>query len=179
MEHLHPEVILAKTDIPHDSARASVTLRSSRAGSYEEFEALLIAYVSHHTEKIYGMAYPPDLCLSIARKHLDQAVGFDNAAYIALSGSEGGMHTLLNHISDGFKQEAKQAYYNWILDSFVSPLNFEQIVEVMREFKERLIGYSPASMRFISPEQMAGSYKNILWRHIDSLSRNRNLWDYR
>jgi hypothetical protein len=178
MAHLDPRVVIEKTEIPHDNARASCTLQSSTVKDHPEFEELIIAYVAHHTEQIYSMAYPPDICLTRARSFLDNSIGFDNAVFMAMSGSEGGMNTVLNNICDGFKQEAKQAYFRYTIDQFIDPLTFEQVVEVMTEFKQSLGGYSPESFGYISPEQMAGNYRDILWNYINSLTRYRNLWAY-
>jgi hypothetical protein len=41
MSYLHPRVIIAKIDEPHDTARGSYVLRSSIAGSYAEFERIV------------------------------------------------------------------------------------------------------------------------------------------
>lgn len=178
MQHLNPRTVIEKTEIPHDNARAGCTLQSSVVSSHSEFEDLLIAYVAHHMQETLGRAPPPEFCLDKARRFLEHSVGFDNAVFMAMSGSEGGMPNVLNQVSDGFKQEAKQAYFSYILDRYIDPLSFEDTVEVMRELKERIGAYSPQAFGYIEPEQMAGSYRDILWRYIDSLSRYRNLWKY-
>ena len=175
---LNPRTILKKTQIPHDNARASVTLQYSTVSNYHEFEDLSIAYVSHHTYMILGTALPPELCLDKARKFLDQSIGWDNAVYIAMSGDDGGMPNVLNQINDGFKNEAKSAYITYFVDKHIDALDFSQVVGVMSEIKERIRVYSPESFQYISPEQMSANYRDILWKYIDSVSRHRNLWDY-
>ncbi len=178
MQHLHPRVIIEKTEVPHDNARANCTLQSSTVGSHREFEDILIAYVTHHMEETLGMAPPPEFCLDKARRFVDSAIGFDNAVFMGMSGAEGGMSNVLNQVCDGFKNEAKQAYIAYILDRYIDPLSFEEVVEVMRELKEKIGAYSPDSFGYVAPEQMAGNYRDILWRYIDSLGRYRNLWTY-
>lgn len=178
MQDLNPRVIIEKTEIPHDNARANCTLQSSVVESHAEFENLLIAYVAHHSEAILGAAPPPEFCLAKAKGFLDSSMGFDNAFYNAISGAEGGMPNILNEVCNGFKQEAKQAYFGYILDRHIDPLSFQDTVEIMRELKQKIGGYSPEAFGYISPEQMAGQYRDILWRYIDSLTRYRNLWTY-
>ena len=175
---LNPRTILEKTQIPNDNARASVTLQSSTVPNYHEFEDIMIVYVSNHTHMTLGTALPPEICLDKARKFLDQSIGWDNAVYIAMSGDEGGVPHLLNQINDGFKNEAKSAYISYFVDKYIDPLNFTEVVGVMKEIKNRIGAYSPESFKYISPEQMAGNYRDILWKYIDSVSRYRNLWDY-
>ena len=178
MVPLDPRTIIAKTETPHDQARASITLQSIIVQSYAEFEDTLIAYIAHHTQMILGTALPIELCLDKARKFLDSSIGWDNAVYIAMSGSEGGVPNILNQINDQFKQESKQAYFSYYVDKFIDPLNFEEVVFVMAEIKEKLGAYSPESFGYISAESMAANYKDILWKYVESISRHRNLWSY-
>jgi hypothetical protein len=175
---LNPRTILEKTQIPHDNARAGVTLQSSTVSNYHEFEDTVIAYVSHHTHMILGTALPPELCLDKARRFLDSSLGWDNAVYIAMSGDDGGVPNILNQINDGFKNESKSAYITYFVDKHIDALDFSQVVGVMKEIKERIRVYSPESFNYISPEQMSVNYRDILWKYIDSVARHRNLWDY-
>lgn len=178
MEHLCPKVVIEVCEEPHDTARGCYALDSSIAGSYREFERVVIDYMGHHQRIVMGMAMPPDLILDRASSYLDSVGGLKNAAFIGLSGSQGGMVHVLNQLSEGFKAESKRAYFTYIVDSFCEPLAFEQIVEVMREFKETLGAYSPQSFSYISPEAMAADYKSILWAYIDALTKHTNLWAY-
>jgi len=178
MLHLHPRVIIEKTEVPHDNARGNCTLQSSIVSSYSEFENLVIAYTSHHMQETFGHAPPPEFCLDKARKFLETSVGFDNAVFMGMSGTDGGMFNVLNQLNDGFKKEAKQAYFTYILDTFIDPLSFPDTVEVMRELKERIGAYSPQAFGYIAPEAMAANYKEILWRYIESLTQYRNIWAY-
>ena len=142
MQYLEPRLLIEKTDIPHDNARASCTLQSSVVRSYNEFEDLIIAYVTHHMQETFGSALPPEYCLDKARKFLDNAIGFDNAVYIAMSGSEGGMANVLNQLCEEFKKEAKLAYITYIIDQYIDPLSFDEVVEVMRDLKEKIGHFS-------------------------------------
>ncbi len=178
MEHLNPRVIIEKTEVPNDQARASVTLQSSTVSGYAEFESIVIAYVANHMEIVFGAFPPEDHCLDKARKFLESLIGWDNAVFIAMSGAEGGLPHVLNQINDGFKNEAKQAYFAYFVDKYIDPLNFSEVVEVMRALKEKISEYSPESFGYIEPEALAGNYKDILWRYIDSVSRYRNIWSY-
>ena len=178
MEYLNPKKIIEKTQIPHDNARASITLQSAIVRNYREFEKTIIAYVAHHTQMTLGLAMPPDLCLDKARRFLESSIGWENAVYIAMSGDEGGVPHILNQINDQFKQESKQSYFTYFLDQVVEPLNFSEVVELMNDLKQKIGAYAPESFNYISAEQMAGNYRDVLYKYIDSVSRHRNLWDY-
>lgn len=178
MVHLNPRTIIEKTQIPHDNARASITLQSSIVGSYREFEDIIIAYVAHHTQSVFGTAFPPELCLDKARRFLDLSIGWDNSVYIAMSGDQGALPFCLNEINEQFKQESKSAYFNFILGQELDILNYREIVQLMSELKQKIGAYSPESFGYIEPEAMAANYKDVLYKYIDSVSRHRNLWDY-
>ena len=178
MQHLHPRVIIEKVELQHDTARGSYRLQSSIARSYAEFEQVIIDYANHHMSIVLGVTMPPDMLLAKARNFLDSSCGFKEAAYIALSGSNGGLVYVLNQISEGFKQEAKRAYFDYILDSFIDPLSFEEITAVMAELKDRLGAFSPQPIAYASTAAMAADYKAILWNYIDSLTKYKNLWQY-
>ena len=178
MVHLNPRVIIERTEMPHDLARAGVTLQSTVVGSYREFEDTIIGYVGHHMEQTLGNHPPPEFCLDKGRKFIDSSLGWDNAVYLSLSGAEGGIANVLNQVCDGFKKEAKQAYFQYILDRFIDPLSFEDIVELMEALKGKLSEYSPESFNYVSAAQMATHYREILWSYIESLGRYRNIWTY-
>jgi len=178
MERLNPKVIISVVDEPHDTARGSYVLRSSIAHSYQEFEGIIVHYTDHHMKMIFGNSLPNDHLLQKSRNFLESDGSFKNAAFMGLSGTEGGMIQVLNMIAEGFKAEAKKAYFDYILDSFIDPLSFEQVVRVMKELKTRLSSYSSDSFDYISPEAMAADYKEIIWKYIDALTRYRNLWQY-
>ncbi len=178
MEDLHPQVIIAKTEVPYDTAYANYSLQSSIVSSYAEFEEEVITFIAYVMLNTVGSYLPPEFLLDKARNFLDRKPGFDNAVIMAMSGADGGLMAVLQLIVLKFKEEARQSYYQYILDSYIDPMNFEQIVEIMTEFKQRLSAYTDDAFDFISPEQMAGQYKQILWDYIEKMSSNRNLWRF-
>ncbi len=178
MRHLHPQVIIEKVDVPHDTARGNYRLQTSIARSYLEFENILIDYMDHHMRAVIGSSLPPEYLLSKARGYIGNEERFDQALYIGMSGTDGGMVRTLNDVADGFKNEAREGYYRYVLDSFVDPLSFIEVVELMRELKNKLGQYAPQPFNYIEPEAMAAKYRDILWQYIISLQNYRNVWQY-
>ncbi len=179
MQHLHPKVIIEKVELPHDTARAKYALPSSIASSHSEFEKIIINYTDHHMKEVFnGSTLPPDHLLSKAQNFLERTANLKQSIFTGLSGTDGGMHTVLNNIAEAFKSEAKQAYFVYVIDTFIDPLSFAEVVEVMRDLKGRLGGYSPQPFAYIQAESMAGDYKDILWQYINSLGQYKNLWQY-
>lgn len=178
MRHLHPQVIIEKIEVPHDTARGSYSLQTSIARSHLEFQNILIDYVDHHMRSVIGTSLPPEYLLSKAKGYIGNEDRFNQALYIGMSGTDGGMVRVLNDIAEGFKNEAKEGYYSYVLDSFIDPLLFNEVVELMRELKNKLGQYAPQPFNYLEPEAMAANHKSILWQYIMSLQNYRNIWQY-
>ncbi|MCK4982222.1 MAG: hypothetical protein KAS17_04810 [Victivallaceae bacterium] len=178
MEHLQPQVLIAKTETPYDTAIANYVLQNSIVPSYEIFVEEIITFTAYVMLQTVGSYPPPEFLLDKARQLLDKSIRFENAAVMALSGAEGGLMAVLQDIIKGFKENSRQAYYFYILENYIDPMSFQQVVEVMQEFKDHLGAYTPEPFDYISAEQMAAEYKTILWNYIESLSRHRNLWSF-
>lgn len=179
MAHLNPMIIIEICEAPFDQARNECSLNSSQVVGFEEFVSILIAFVSYVMEKVFGAAPPPEFALDKARKFLDTSIGYENAVFIAISGSEGGIYKIMDEIIRKFKEEQKRNYFYYILDTHINPLSFEQIRDLMQELKDKLSVYSPESFNnYVSAESMVRDYKEIIWSYMDSLSRYRNLWAY-
>jgi Mn-containing catalase len=118
------------------------------------------------------------MLLHKARQILNSAGGYDNAVFTALSGTTGGMTKVLNDLAEGFKQEARKAYFDYVVDTFIDPLSFGEIVAVMADLQSCLSGYYPQPFSFTQPEAMAANYKQILWQYMESLTMYKNLWAY-
>ena len=105
MRYLNPKTVIAKTVVPHDTARGKYLLNSSIVRSYLEFENVIIDYTTKHMRETLGGAPPIDFVLHRARGFLEASLGWDNSVFIGMSGIDGGMHLVLNKICGGFKEE--------------------------------------------------------------------------
>lgn len=179
MKYLNPKNILEQTEIPSDTARGKYFLTSSIAKSYHEYEKIIIDYLDFHYKEVFNNAsFPPNILRGRADHYLKKTGGLVNSAFIGLSGVSGGMHHILNIISEGVKYEMKRSYFDYVITTYISPLSFDEIVELMREFKSKLINYSPQSFAYIEPESMAKDYQSILWNYIEQLTQYKNLWKF-
>ena len=179
MRPLHPKVVIEKVDLPHDTARGKYRLRSTIVGSHAEFERIIIDYSGHHMKEVFnGTSLPPDHLLSNAQNYLEHAGGLKQAVFIGLSGTDGGMGTVLNNIAEGFREEGRKAYFEYVINTFVDPLSFDEVVEVMRNLKDALVDFSPQAFAYVQPEAMAADYKNYIKQYYYTLTQYKNLWKY-
>ena len=175
MRKLHPLVIIRMVEYPNDSARGMYSLKSSIVASYDEFISVVIDYLKHHSSVVYGIPYNDISALGKAQQILKD---MKKAAYMALSGSDGGMNLVLDELNKGFKEEQRRAYFDYIVDKLLDPLDYEDIVGFMMEFKANLEQFAPASFSYVSAAAMAADYKSILWKYIEAVSQYKNLYKY-
>ena len=178
MYYLHPQVIIQKVETPHNAARGKYVLRSPVVSGAQEFDNVIIDYMDHHLRELHGNSLSPDLLMAQAHELLEQAEGFDNLRFIALSGANGGIGYVLNVLAEAYKKRHKKAYFTYVMNTYIDELNPSQVLELCREFKDRLSGFSPQPFSYISPEAMAADFKAMLYRYIDTLTQHRNLWQY-
>ena len=179
MRHLNPKVVAQKVDLPNDTARGKFVLRSTIVHSHSEFEKVIIGYTDHHMKEVFdGGSLPPDHLLLKAQTFLEHNGGINQAIFTGLSGTEGGMGTVLNNIAEGFREEGRKGYFEYVVNTYVDPLSFDEVVEVMKKLKESLVDFSPQAFAYVQPEAMAGDYKNYIKQYYYTLTQYKNLWKY-
>jgi len=179
MRHLHPTVVIEKVDRQHDTARGTYPLRNTIVPSHAEFEKEIINYTDHHMKEVFhGCTLPPDILLGKAQNYLEHTGGIKQAIFTGLSGTDGGMGTVLNNIAEGFREEARKNYFEYIINSFVDPLSFNDVVELMKDLKESLVDFSPQAFAYVQPESMAADYRNYIRQYYYTLIQYKNLWKY-
>ncbi len=178
LNYLNPRVVIAKTQIPHDNARANAPVYPSPVPDHRTFQRYITHYFQFHEKQISGVEPPADIALSRARQFLENSISYDGAVANSLSGGEGGINVVLNHICDGFKRESKTAYFNFVLDKLVDSLNYEEVLELMIGFKKKLEQYGPQSYQYLPPEQMCFKHREVIYNFINELEKHKNLWKY-
>ena len=181
MSILTPERIIQVTQIQHDDARGRFGISSPLVKSYAEFVQRITAYVIYHQQAAFGgPPMPPDMAWGKAGQILEKLFkgGINAAVMTGLSGDQGGMRFILDTICEGYKQESENNYITFILDSYLDPLDFDQIVQAMTEFKATLSQYAPASFKAIDPAGMAADYNTVVRQYIQSLRQYGNLRKY-
>ena len=183
MDALSPKVIIEVCEIPHSNARGNYLVPGTLAEDYDSFLYVVIHYTTYHYKVTRGknqLEIYPDLALGIAKNFLDKNGGWKNAVHMALSGSDGGLLTVLNRIAEGFIEEDRHNYFNYIIDNHINMLQFEERVKFMEQFRENvLLNFCP-EIQYIPAVQMAspGQFESIIWNYMENLKRYRNLWQY-
>jgi len=175
---LNPREILKKVDEPNNTARGQYALPCSVVRSYQEFQDTCFDYLEHHMQATLGVSLNPIHLMSKMNTYLRGDDGIQNAAYLAMSGADGGMNKVLDMLCQGFVQEQKQSYFNYVLNNYIDPLSFEDKLDFMTEFKDKLGGYAPGPFQFVHPAAMVDDYRSVIWNYIESITNYRNIWQY-
>jgi len=111
------------------------------------------------------------------RKLLESAFGqmggLEGAFDIASNGTEDAMMTVIRVIYEAIKKEDEEAYIEWILRTYVNPLNPGERIEVMAQYLERFGRYLPPGTRVKSPQELSVKYDEVIKLHMKALQAIR------
>jgi hypothetical protein len=175
LTRLHPQIIAEVCDIPNDEARAQYAIQRIRVRDYREFQRAILDYLKFHSAKVYGQPFNDINAMAFAQEALGS---LPNVAYIGLSGDQGGMMGLFTKCAEEFKKKFRQNYYQLVLNEMVDPLDPDQKIALMADFKQHMERYAPSHFSYMSAEAMAADYRGILWQYIEAIGRHVNLYRY-
>jgi hypothetical protein len=167
---IHDSVLVHKFDVPIDSARASFVLNSSTARSYDEFRAIIESFFIHLQSQLNpeGAATSDlDRARSDAVRLLSQAFwnhgGLRAALVRGREGSEGGLRSVLDAMTERYKAERRAEYVEAFLETATQGMDHTERVRFARGAMERLGPMLPAELRSEPPERFA--------RHVAEITR--------
>ena len=146
-----------------DAARASFVLESSKVKSYEELINILQAYYIH-LQRCSGFS-PGKPEISEARseaiKLLKSAFynkGGDKAALVrARDGTEGGIRSVLDMLTEYYKAEKQDAYISRVFKDAIADMDWHQRVECMRAIIREVGRFLPEEIKKQPAERFARS----------------------
>lgn len=175
---INEQALAQEVGIPLDSARGSYTLTSSTVQTYEEFLDTLQSFYVHLHRRTGG---PPTEGLE-ATKARDEAIallkrsfrrkGDDSVAFVrAKDGTEGGMRSVLDAMTEQLKAERQGAYVQRILKEAIDALDWDDRVAFMRGAMERLGPLLPPELKNEPVERFAPNGEVIAQTYVQALDR--------
>lgn len=171
LNKLDPNNISRVVEEAHSMARETFTLDSDRVSNHAEFYDKVTRYYRHHYAHtiVGGVDLPEDVVHSEVRRHLEQAYreygGYEGAYNNARMGRSGGMPAILNAIASGLRQEQERQYIEHVFFTEVDPMDYEEIVDLMREYLDRFGGLMSPADRARSPHDLARNYDTVIKQH--------------
>ena len=162
--------------IPIDEARMRHALQSNTVFSFAEFDSaitdfynyLFTTYVSH------GGSLPASEASSRAKEILEKEYRKKNGDIVMAyndghDGTNGGMRTVLDTITHGVKMAAIENYIRHLFDFHVSPNDWTQKVEIIKQFISQCGVHLSSSIRTEQPERYASNYIDLIRSYVDAL----------
>lgn len=181
LNKLDPDHIATVVERAHNLARDTFSLDSDRVSTHAEFYDKVTRYYKHHYAHTItgGVDLPDDLVHSEVRRLLEQAYqdygGYEGAYNNARKGRSGGMQAVLTAIATGLRQQHQQQYVAHVFFTEVDPMDYDEIVALMREYLDRFGGLMSPADRARSPHDLARNYDTIIRSHARHMGMIRDL----
>jgi len=177
IEELEPERIARAIDIPLDSVREGFGLKRMTISNYEEFMGicsrfhgrLLGAYMGRDIGMPRWMG--EEKVIEILNRSFGSIGGLGGAFKIAstgeaFKGARGGMAAILDAIYISVKNELKEYWIGHAIKKYVSPIDWDDRVDLMCQYLRRYGGYVSQDNKR-SAMELATNAENIIRMHLE------------
>jgi hypothetical protein len=175
--------VAKEVGIEHDNARNSYLNHRNTVKDMYEFEQILSDYVNYHISKCVskGGRMSPAEAVGLAREILDQEFrrrggDFITAYNNAHDGVDGGLRTILDILAEGIKALSVERFIRHTFDRYVAPNDWDQKVQIIREFFEHCGTQLSSSIQTDKPERYASSYFDVIRSFLEAMRRTSSVF---
>lgn len=157
LNHILEEVNSDRLDhdisLPIDMAREQFYLESTTVESYDELIQVLSRFYRHmYNQRHYDQPIPDEQritteAIALAQIAYAQPHSFEELVRNARKGTNGGLRTILDTLTDHLKEEAKKNRLLKVFNEAIDPLDHEQKTELMKLLMERYKNTIPLDFR--------------------------------
>lgn len=177
---LDPRTRAMLVSVKHDEARETFPLQKQTVDNEKEFRKVITDYYKWQFRAIVPNAEVPDdfagpFAWSLVEKAYGHKGGMEAAFRAAKIGVDGGLSGVLNAIHMQMKKQQEEAYINHVLHSVIDSLDWNQRVELMREYLGRFAGHLSPATKPKSAEELAANWEELIKMTVellDSLQRS-------
>lgn len=177
-EKMNPRTLAHNFGISIDSARGSFVLGSSTVRSWDQFMEILQAFFVHlhrHVHSQTGVFIDVDRVRTEVSNLLEAAFknkGGAKAAFArARDGTEGGLRSVLDVLTEHFKSEQQLKHVQCIFKDAVDGLEWDDRVKFIGGALERLRPLLPPEIRDEPPERFARGFEMLVQAYVQSLDQ--------
>ena len=169
---------------PHDAARMAYRVPKNTADSFPELEEIIGDYYAYHFSRCSAPGSRLSRVESVGsakqllerfyhrQRHGDMVTAYHDAN----TGTNGGVRGLLDVIADAMKEEAIEKYVRHVFDSQVAPIDYEQRVELIRQFMQRYGSLLSPAVRDLKPEYFAHQYIELVRMYAEAITRTASVF---
>jgi len=180
---LDEQTIAKKHGIPFDTARIRYKLKSITVKNFGEFEWETGNFYNYMftTCVSRGGNLSDDEASSRAKELLGQEFrrrGGDivTAYNDAHNGTNGGLRTILDVITEGLKKESVERYVLATFDRYVAPNSWGQKVEIIRQFIDHCGSHLSSSIHRDQPERYAQNFQELIHSYVVTLQQTSSIF---
>lgn len=181
---LDERTIAKEISIPHDEARMNFPLKSNTVRDFDEFNNIIGDYYKYHysTCVARGGSLSSLEARSGAKEILEREYrrrnnGNINSAYNdAHDGTNGGLRAILDVIADGLKAVSVERYIRDVFDRFVRPTEWDEKVNIIRQFIAHCGTHLSSSIKAGQPERYASDYEEVIRSYINALQQTSSIF---
>jgi hypothetical protein len=151
--------------------------------SFEEFTDVIADYYNYHFGQCvarggsFSRAEAAGFAKDILTDEYRRRGGDINSAYNdAHDGTNGGLRMILDVIADRLKAESVERYIRHQFDRYVTPISWEQKVDIIRQFIARHGAELSHSIRSDQPERYAQNYEELIRSYVTGLQRTSSIF---
>lgn len=175
LKKLDPQNLADLFLIKHDVSRRRHPVGDMKVSSYEEFVSRITEFYQYQYRNIIGgESMPEDMAWAQAMAILESGFGNLRGAYaVAKTGLENGIEACFDKIYEALRKEQVNAFFEYVLTTDIDPLDFEQVIELMRQLRQRFSSAIPEDYSVMSEAEMAMDYKGFIRLYVERLTQVR------
>lgn len=152
-------------------ARNSYSLRKPTINNFDELLDEATRFYQHMNRAVVGMGKitMPDWMAAGHARDILERMGLEDAYTIAHEGIRGGLHSILEAIYQHISEEMEEKYIELVLVKFVDPVDFDDRIELMRQYLQRFGSNIPANKQPKKAAELAVNYKEFIKMHMKYL----------
>jgi hypothetical protein len=162
----------------HDEARLRYPLRSNTVDSFDQFRAIIADYYNYHFTACVShggrLSGGEDYVRAkevLEREYRRRRGDIVSAFNDAHAGTNGGMRSILDILTENLKAEAVGHYVTDAFDRYVAPNSWPQKVELIRQFMASCGYLLSSSVATSQPERYAHDYTELIQAYVQGLQQ--------
>ena len=176
LDQLHPDVIGREIEYKHNIIRERWTVKNYMPGDYKECMRDLCDYYRYHFCAMFGisMNIPDDRAHHEVKMILEKSQGgYVQGIKNSVRGRHGGMIALVDALAEEMKKDAIEKHISHVIDTHVSPLDFDFQCELIRQYLDKYAKYMLPGEEIMSPYLLAVNYAKVIRTHVEVIRRYR------
>lgn len=183
LAELDEKVIARRVGIPHDEARMQYALNSNTVSTFDEFSLIIGDYYNRHFTRCIsnGGRMSASEAAARAKEILEQEYRRRNGDIVtafndARDGTNGGMRSILDIISERLKAVSLERYIRDAFDRYVAPNSWNRKVQIITQFINNCGAHLSSSIRSDQPERYAQNYQELIRSYTLALQSTSSIF---